>query len=139
MELETRKEVKTMPGGDRTGPMGMGPMTGRAAGFCAGFEVPGVAGSAGGRGFRGWGRGRGSGRGRGWRNRYHATGLTGWQRMAMGRPGYPTPGVVQAGPPMPKEQELEALKRQAEYLQQAFEDVSGRIQALESPDTDKAE
>lgn len=24
-----------MPGGDRTGPMGMGPMTGRRAGFCA--------------------------------------------------------------------------------------------------------
>jgi len=31
----------TMPGGDGTGPMGMGPMTGRAAGFCAGYGVPG--------------------------------------------------------------------------------------------------
>ena len=30
-----------MPGGDRTGPMGMGPMTGRAAGYCAGYPVPG--------------------------------------------------------------------------------------------------
>ncbi|RKY23605.1 MAG: hypothetical protein DRP62_05580 [Planctomycetota bacterium] len=30
-----------MPGGDRTGPAGMGPMTGRAAGFCAGYPVPG--------------------------------------------------------------------------------------------------
>jgi len=30
-----------MPGGDRTGPMGLGPMTGRAAGYCAGYPVPG--------------------------------------------------------------------------------------------------
>jgi len=30
-----------MPGGDRTGPMGMGPMTGRAAGYCAGYPLPG--------------------------------------------------------------------------------------------------
>lgn len=26
-----------MPGGDRTGPLGMGPMTGRGLGYCAGF------------------------------------------------------------------------------------------------------
>jgi len=30
-----------MPGGDGTGPAGMGPMTGRAAGYCAGYPVPG--------------------------------------------------------------------------------------------------
>ena len=30
-----------MPGGDGTGPWGLGPMTGRGAGFCAGFNVPG--------------------------------------------------------------------------------------------------
>jgi len=30
-----------MPAGDGTGPMGMGPMTGRAAGYCAGYPVPG--------------------------------------------------------------------------------------------------
>ena len=35
------KEVITMPFGNGTGPAGMGPMTGRAAGFCAGFPVPG--------------------------------------------------------------------------------------------------
>ena len=32
-----------MPGGDRTGPMGQGPMTGRGAGYCAGFGMPGYA------------------------------------------------------------------------------------------------
>jgi len=30
-----------MPGGDRTGPRGLGPRTGRAAGFCAGYYMPG--------------------------------------------------------------------------------------------------
>ena len=40
-----------MPRGDCTGPMGMGPMTGRAAGFCAGFGMPGYANHIQGRGF----------------------------------------------------------------------------------------
>ena len=37
----TGKEMINMPFGDGTGPAGMGPMTGRAAGFCAGYPVPG--------------------------------------------------------------------------------------------------
>jgi len=58
-----------MPAGDRTGPMGMGPMTGRAAGYCAGYSVPGYLNTVGGRGpglgfGHGYGRGRGMGRGR---------------------------------------------------------------------------
>lgn len=36
-----------MSRGDGTGPMGMGRMTGRGAGFCAGFSAPGYANSAG--------------------------------------------------------------------------------------------
>jgi len=35
------KEVIQMPFGNGTGPLGMGPMTGRAAGSCAGYPVPG--------------------------------------------------------------------------------------------------
>ena len=38
---KSRKEVTNMPFGDRTGPAGLGPMTGRAAGYCAGFPMPG--------------------------------------------------------------------------------------------------
>jgi hypothetical protein len=30
-----------MPGGDRTGPRGMGPMTGKGAGYCTGYDIPG--------------------------------------------------------------------------------------------------
>jgi len=59
-----KKEGSKMPGGDGTGPMGMGPMTGRAAGFCAGYPVPGTMNPIAGRGF-GFGRGRGFGFGRG--------------------------------------------------------------------------
>jgi len=32
-----------MPAGDGTGPIGLGPMTGRAAGYCSGYPVPGYA------------------------------------------------------------------------------------------------
>lgn len=42
-----------MPRGDGTGPLGMGAMTGRAAGYCAGYSVPGFANSFWGGAFRG--------------------------------------------------------------------------------------
>ena len=62
------QEENKMPRGDRTGPDGIGPMTGRGAGYCAGFNMPGFRnpGPRFGRGFgRGMGRvfGRGFGRG----------------------------------------------------------------------------
>jgi hypothetical protein len=43
-----------MPGGDRTGPLGEGPQTGRRMGYCAGFEHPGFMNMN-----QGWGRGIG--------------------------------------------------------------------------------
>ena len=52
-----------MPGGDRTGPEGYGPRTGRNLGYCAGYNSPGFTeGISRGRGF-GQGRSRGYGRG----------------------------------------------------------------------------
>jgi len=59
-----------MPGGDRTGPLGMGPMTGRAAGYCAVYPTPEYANPMPGRGF-GMGFGRRRGGGRGWWNRWN--------------------------------------------------------------------
>jgi len=48
-----------MPQGDRTGPNGQGPMTGRGMGFCSGSNTPGYMNSESGRGMgRGFGRGR---------------------------------------------------------------------------------
>jgi hypothetical protein len=52
----TKEEVINMSFGDGTGPVGLGPMTGRAAGFCAGYPVPGYMNLATGRtGFYGVG------------------------------------------------------------------------------------
>ena len=102
-----------MPGGDRTGPLGLGPMTGRAAGYCAGYSMPGFLNPWGGRGFGGRG---GRGGGRGWRHRFYATGWPGWQRAAYGYPAWEVPmpyGPPPQGPyaPAPSpEQEIEALE-----------------------------
>ncbi|MBW2637577.1 MAG: DUF5320 domain-containing protein [Deltaproteobacteria bacterium] len=124
-----------MPGGDRMGPQGMGPMTGRGAGLCAGYPAPGYMNAGFGRGF---GRGRGGGRGR--RNWFYATGLTGWQRTAYGYPAYgagmpynmpysPEPSApYTAG--FSKEDELNALKSQAEYLGDSLEAIKRRMSEL---------
>ena len=78
-----------MPRGDGTGPMGMGPMTGRGMGYCAGVAAPGYAGC-------GFGRGRG----RGCRNKYYMTGMPGWERNGVnpyGVPAYAAPAADTAG------------------------------------------
>ena len=86
-----------MPLGDGTGPLGFGPMTGRAAGFCAGYPVPGYLNPIPGRGWFGvgrgyfpWGGGRGRffGRGRGF-GRGGGRGR-GWGRFGFG-PGWGVP------------------------------------------------
>lgn len=113
-----------MPRGDRTGPMGMGPMTGRRAGFCAGYAVPGYANAAPGvRGAVGYGLG---GFGRGWRHRFFATGLPGWARYDATWAAPPPPV------PMTREQELNWLKTHVENLKSALDQASARMQQLDS-------
>ena len=114
-----------MPRGDRTGPRGMGPMTGRAAGYCAGSDRPGYANLHLGRGL-GWDRGGGRGHGRRWRHWYSATGLPRWARFG-GAPSW------WDGPPAPptKEQEVEGLKAQAQWLKEQLEAVSERVADME--------
>ena len=64
-----------MPYGNGMGPAGMGPMSGRAAGFCAGFGMPGYEAPRPGRSSGvGLGHGGGGG-GRGWRHVFRASGL----------------------------------------------------------------
>jgi len=121
-----RQEANEMPRGDRTGPMGWGPMTGRAAGYCAGYDAPGFANDVPGRGF---GLGRGGGRGHGWRWRHwaYATGLPDWTRV--GRPfpwGYgPYPG------PITQQEEVESLKAQAGWLEEQLDAVNRCLAELE--------
>ena len=115
-----------MPGGDGTGPGGMGSMTGRAAGYCAGYSVPGFANPNGGRNF-GAGRGAfgGRGRGRGYRNQYYSTGLPAWG----GQVGYPTYGSPYIPDVDPKE-EVKMLKDQAGMLEKQLDDIQGRMDEL---------
>ena len=115
-----------MPGGDKTGPQGMGPMTGRAAGYCAGAGVPGYANPIGGRGFRmGMGRGRGIGRGGfGFRHRFFATGVPGGFTAPF---EYPVP----MGEPDAEAEKL-VLRQQAEALQSQMDYINKRLDALEA-------
>lgn len=117
-----------MPGGDRTGPMGMGPRTGRGAGYCGGAAVPGFMNVGYGRCW--FGRG-GRGGGRGWRNMFFATGLTGWQRAAMAGIGdaATAPNVPPTSKTVPTE--LDQLRQQAEWLAASLGQVQRRIDALE--------
>ena len=72
------KEVSLMPRGDRTGPEGKGPMTGRGAGYCSENDEPGFANDSPRRGFGfGFGFGGGGGRGLGRRGRGRGQGLGG--------------------------------------------------------------
>jgi len=121
------KGVRKMPAGDGTGPEGRGAMTGRRAGYCAGFDVPGYASLMPGRGT-GMRRG-GFGGGRGWRHWYYATGLPGWLRF--GHP--PVWGALQTQP-LTRGRETAFLKAQAEQLRQQLDDISKRIEELEQED-----
>ena len=115
-----------MPRGDGTGPAGLGPMTGRNAGFCAGYPAPGFMNAIGGRSFLG----RGRGRGRGYRNRFYATGLPGWVRA-----GYDyAANLLPITPAVTPQQELAGLKRQAEHFQSALDEVKHRMAELEEED-----
>ena len=99
-----------MPNGNGTGPSGMGSMTGRAAGICAGNAVAGFQNRQSGRGM---GNGRGAGYGRG-------NGSIGFHNFSQ-HPAYPT-----------KEQELANLKASAGLMKKEIESIDKRIQELES-------
>ena len=112
-----------MPGGDRTGPMGMGPRTGRAAGYCSGAGLPGYADALPARGLGmgfGWG-GRGRrfcGGGRGFRNRFFAAGVPGWIGF----------GYVPSHP----DSEKQSLNNEAEALRAGLEEIDKRLGELEA-------
>lgn len=115
-----------MPAGDGTGPVGMGPMTGRSAGYCAGFAMPGYMNPMPGRGRgMGFGRARGGGR-HGWRNQFYATGAPFWARTPMPETAAP------AGAESAAEYETQMLKARAEQLEKSLEQLRSRIVELET-------
>ncbi|MGD2103921.1 MAG: DUF5320 domain-containing protein [Anaerolineae bacterium] len=111
-----------MPAGDGTGPMGMGPMTGRGAGYCGGYDAPGYANPYPRMGM-GWGRGRG------WRRGYRATGMPYWARHGYGYA--PPAGYAPYGPPPTTEDEVAHLRTQAEWLRDTLDAITSRIRELE--------
>jgi len=103
-----------MPGFDRSGPLGQGPMTGRGLGLCGGAaQVPAGVGFARGvgRGGRPWGGGRGFAFGGG-RGRFGPD--YGWGYAPPAAPGN------------------EALQAEAEGLQAEIKALKERLAKLES-------
>ncbi|PVX25499.1 MAG: hypothetical protein CW716_07835, partial [Candidatus Bathyarchaeum sp.] len=98
-----------MPRGDKTGPCGAGPMTGRGAGYCAGYHVPGFMNPTG-----GYGQGRGRRRGRGW-GRGFGRGRYAIPPPAVDQPAYPQ--AIPIAQPQSPEQEVAALENYQKNLE----------------------
>ena len=109
-----------MPGGDRTGPMGQGPVTGRGLGYCRGYNTPGFAKGLGGGIGRGMGFGRGRGWGRGFGYGFHSGAYN---------PGF-VPGYFMT-PSISREDEIKLLKNQADALSRSQKDIEKRLGELE--------
>jgi len=110
-----------MPRGNGTGPVGMGPMTGRGTGYCAGYGMPGYVNSA-----QRSGVGIGAGQMRGWRrgcgrrSMYDSPVSPRWSAM--------TPFTTPVS-----EDEKQVLQRQANILQSRLNEIKGRLDELETP------
>ena len=133
-----------MPGGDGMGPAGTGPITGRAAGYCAGCTIPGYMNSIPGHRF-GFSFGRG-----GWRRRkwFYTMGFTRWPRAPYAYPAWGDYcwGMRYKGTPLlygvpywpTEEQEIDDIQKdQAEYLEDALSEINKHIQELEAKKQDK--
>ena len=99
---------KIMPRGDRRGPDGMGPMSGRGLGYCNGYESPGFTkGTSRDGGFRrGFGRGYGRRYGRGF----------GYQGFS----NYPNYPVLQY-----------SAKDEEKYLKMEIENLKNNLKTME--------
>jgi hypothetical protein len=98
-----------MPRGDGTGPMGLGPMSGRGMGYCAGYPAPGY--------MNPWCQPR-FGRGR-WRVPYVAA------------PHYAPQPVPSAQVVQTQAQEAAFLREQTQYLTEQLRFLEARLQEIE--------
>lgn len=97
-----------MPRGDKTGPDGMGPRTGRGMGFCNGYDEPGYTNPRRGRGF-----------GRGLRR-----GFGGFFRRRL----YSQP--VEQDEKTMLEQEAKVIEEEKKALEEDLENVKKRLEKL---------
>lgn len=105
-----------MPRGDRTGPDGRGPMTGRRAGYCAGYYGPGHANDRIPPIGMGRGRGRGGGHGRG-------------RGGGRGQP-YPYPDYIPVRVETRPEDEVAYLEETAKRLEDDLRAIKDRLEEL---------
>jgi hypothetical protein len=105
-----------MPRGDGTGPMGLGPLTGRRVGYCTSFTAPDFANTALGFGGRGCGRGL--------------------RRMNRVNPNAVYPGVALSFTDVPEwereavEREVSWLSKQVAVMEQALQNAKERLAGL---------
>jgi len=97
-----------MPNRDGTGPIGMGPKTGRGAGVCAGNEIQGNV-----EHVIPWWHGRGRSRSR----RFLGGRAPGWNWQ-----GYDHPS---------REQEVDVIKAQSQDMQEVLQHINDRLDELE--------
>ncbi len=112
--------VIKIPRGNRTGPWGQGPRTGRALGYCAGYPTPGYT-----KGPRmGWGSGIRGGRGRGWWN------YPGFFNQPIELPSIALPPWTPQYSPEDEskylEESLNVLKKEIEMIEKRLEELSGK-------------
>lgn len=122
-----------MPRGDRTGPAGAGPMSGRGAGLCRGFDMPGythseMIGYSGrtGRFRRSRGNAGPAAGNRGWRNRCFAPDPPG----PMNTGSYPE--QAQSFSPV---SEKESLKHRSRIIQSELNEINARLEEIKAQKT----
>jgi hypothetical protein len=108
--------------------MGQGSRTGRALGFCTGYDTPGYVKGFGGDMGRGFGFGRGMGRGFG---RGMGRGMGYGRGFNFGRPAAGYFHDLSWMPALGKEDEIRLLKSQAESLKRSQKDIEKRLGELE--------
>lgn len=128
-----------MPRGDRTGPMGMGPMSGRGAGYCANYQAPGFMNRFFGSGFgAGYGRNLRGGQGCfGWRNMFRNIGNRwsnrdpagfGGRSRRMGGMPFAGGAPVQVQPDTKTEKQV--LEDQVDFLKSQLNRLQQRLSEL---------
>ncbi len=116
-----------MPYGDKTGPLGQGPRTGRGLGFCNGYDSPGYTkGIPAGRGYGfGYGRGAGwGGRGFGWGRGFGYGRGAGWGRAAVGYDARTAPTNYASV------DEKKLLEDELKYLSERMASLKNRLEDL---------
>ena len=109
-----------MPTGDKTGPAGNGARTGRGAGYCAGYEIPGYMHRGPRMGFA-----RGMGRRRGFRRR------ASFYRPFPMWPYAGFPGAYAPPAPRSEEEQASALKAEENWLLERLEAVREQMKDAE--------